>query len=83
MADFKEILDTVFANGWTKRFAPKSINGGVGWMVWDREKLRFLKDEEVAGIDPNELLPEYRTASEAEGAPAARETASEVGKMVQ
>lgn len=50
------ILRAVFSNGLDKRYRPRSLNGGLGWGVWDGRLERFLEDKEVKKIDPHEML---------------------------
>lgn len=48
-------LKIVWGNDRPKRYLPKSLNGGVGWGVWDDKEKRFLKDREVRTMSREEL----------------------------
>lgn len=34
----------------SRRFIAKSLDGGTGWGVWDKQTARFLKDREVVAL---------------------------------
>ena len=39
------------------RYAPRSINGGTGWHIWDRKTGEFITSKKkLLAIDPEELL---------------------------
>lgn len=40
----------------TARYQPRSLNGGTGWMVYDRKRKRFVPERKVANIDPSEKI---------------------------
>lgn len=41
-----------------RRYAPRSINGGTGWQVYDRKEEKYLKDEDVERMDLDALSSE-------------------------
>lgn len=50
----KAALAIVWEAGPTRRYQPRSINGGTGWLVFDKREDRFLTNREVRKIDPYE-----------------------------
>jgi hypothetical protein len=50
----KAALAIIWQAGPTRRYQPRSINGGTGWHVWDRKQDRALTDREVRAVDPYE-----------------------------
>jgi hypothetical protein len=55
----KSRLDIVWSNAPPKRYLPRSLDGGLGWGVFDKREARFLKDTEVINLDKEALLEVY------------------------
>jgi hypothetical protein len=51
-------LKAVWKNDPPKRFIPRSLDGGSGWGVFDRQRDRFLSNKEVKRIGPDDLSTE-------------------------
>ena len=55
----KSRLDIVWGNKPPKRYLPRSLDGGLGWGVFDKRESRFLKDAELINLDKEVLSEVY------------------------
>lgn len=42
-----------------RRYVAKSFHGGSGWGVFDRAEGKFLRDREVATLDPASIRDQF------------------------
>ena len=54
----RNVLEIVWQSGPLHRYTPRSINGGAGWLTYDKREGRFIEGRELLQIDPRELLAE-------------------------
>lgn len=53
----ERILRTVWSNDASHRYAPRAYSSsGPGWGVWDRVEDRYVEDDRLLAIDPNEKV---------------------------
>lgn len=55
----KSRLEIVWGNKPPKRYLPRSLDGGLGWGVFDRREDRFLSDDDLTKIDKDSLSETY------------------------